>query len=302
MTSVRLGVLSDLHRSTDRAEKAAFHNQYDFGGHAARVERALAWFEREVVDALVLCGDLTHTAGESAMTAVLGECCAALDVPVIAVSGNHDVGEGEDMLARGIERLADDRLILGDPSGEMICGIRVAGLQVAPRIGYSRSTLRALPLVNDWGDEAVVLITHLPLLSRASAVAACGMAYPGDLLDRGQAATLLQTRDAATLVVSGHIHVRDAHVDGPVLQLLQTALIEPPFEATVLEIEADSAGRALVTRRTHRTSDQRAADEPTLVEPVGSWRFANGCWAVARHGARGVQDWASTGATLRLVP
>jgi predicted phosphodiesterase len=281
VTSLRLGILSDLHRTTDPRQRAEFHNEYDFAGHASRVGRALAWFEQEaVVDALVLCGDLTHSSGEGAMTAVLGECCAALAVPVIVVSGNHDVGQGEDVLAHAIERLADDRLVLADPSGDLVSGIRVAGLQVAPTSGWSRSRVRALPAVEDWGGELVVLVSHLPLLSRAAAVAACGMPYPGDLLDRERPAALLQARAGATIVIAGHIHVRDVHRDGPVLQLTQAAMIEPPFEAALLDVRADRDGCVEVTRRTHRTAERRAVQEPTLVPPVGSWRFASGGWAV----------------------
>jgi predicted phosphodiesterase len=287
---LRLAILSDLHRTTNPHECAWWQNEYDFAGHLTRVERALAWFKREAVDALVLCGDLTHAGGADAMSAVLSECCAGLEVPVIAVSGNHDVAEGEDLLADGVERVSDGRLVRAKASGELVSGIRVAGVQLAPTSGYMRSRLHALPAVEDWRDEPVVLVSHLPLLSRASAVASHGMAYPGDLLDRERAAAVLQARSAATIVVSGHIHVRDAHTEGPVLQLLQAAMVEPPYEAAVLDVRADADGGLSATRRTHRTSDQRAAHEPTLVEPVGSWRFVNGCWAVAEAGTHEWQD------------
>lgn len=280
MSSLRLGILSDLHRTTDPRERSSFHNEYDFTGHAARVQRALAWFEQQAVDALLLCGDLTHTGDETAMTTVLGECCTALDVPVIVVSGNHDVAHGKDTLARGIQRLADDRIVPGDPSGELVRGIRVAGLQLAPTSGYVRSRLRALPAIEEWGDEPVVLVSHLPLLSRATTVAAQGAQYPGDLVDRERAAVLLRARRVATVVVAGHIHVRDVHHEASVLQLAQAAMIEAPFEAAVVDICADVHGRVAVTRRTHRVADRRAEWEPTLVGPVGSWRFADSSWAV----------------------
>ena len=280
MSSLRLGILSDLHRTTNPQEWHEFHNEYDFGEHPRRIASALSWFEQEAVEALVLCGDLTHGSNERAMIAVLGEC-AALEVPVIAVSGNHDVAHGEDMLVRGIELLADDRLLRADPIGDLVSDIRVAGLQVAPTSGYGMSRLRALPAVEEWGEEPVVLVSHLPILSRAEAVAARGMPHPGDLLDREQAATLVRDRSAPTIVLSGHIHVRDAHAEGPVLQLVQSALIEPPWEAAVLDVRTDLDGGVLATRRTLRTSDRRVAHEPTLVEPVGSWRFTNGAWRAA---------------------
>jgi predicted phosphodiesterase len=290
MTSLRLGILTDLHRTTNPQESHQFHNEYDFEGHCSRVQRALAWFAEEAIDALLLCGDLTHTGELAAMSSVLGECCAGLQAPVIAVSGNHDVSQNEDLLARGIERSADSRLLAADPCGEMISGVRVAGLQLIPTCGYDRSRLRDLPALEEWGEEPVVLLSHLPLLSRAEAVAGLGMPYPGDLVDREQAAALLQTRSAATIVVSGHAHVRDVDSEGPVLQLLQAAMIEPPFEATVIDVGADVDGSVLVIRRTHRTSDRRAMNEPTLTEPVGAWRFADGVWSAVAAESLDPQD------------
>lgn len=279
MSSLRLGILSDLHRTTRVAVHGQWHNEYDFAGHAARVQRALAWFEQEAVDALAVCGDLIHFGDDAeAMTAVLGECCAALDVAVLVVSGNHDVACGEDILAAGIARAADDRLVLGDASGVLLSGVRVAGLHVEPTTGYSRSSLRALPAIDDWDDEPVVLVSHLPILSRAAAVAARGMPSTGDLVDREQAVALLQTREAATIVAAGHMHVRDAHAEGRVLQLLQAAMIEPPFDAAVLDVRTEADGAVHVTRRALSTSDQRGTYEPTLAEPVGTWRFEGGRW------------------------
>lgn len=285
MSSVRLGILSDLHRTTDSGERSQFHNEYDFQGHTARIDEALAWFRREAVDALILGGDLTHTAQPEAMSAVLRECCTELDVPVMAVSGNHDVGAGEDELARAIERAGDDRLFAGDPAGHLISGIRVAGLQLVPTSGWMRSRLLSLPAVDEWGEEPVVLISHLPLLSAASVVAAAGMPYPGDVLDREEAAALLRSRGAPTIVVSGHIHVRDALAEGPVLQLLQAAMIEPPFEAVVLDVRTEADGGVLVVTRTaRRSSDRRATHEPTFTGPVGSWQFASVSWEATDAG------------------
>jgi predicted phosphodiesterase len=280
MSSLRLGILSDLHRTTNPQERHEFHNEYDFNGHPERIERALAWFEQEAVDALVLCGDLTHTSGEIAMTALLAEW-AALELPVIAVSGNHDVAHREDLLVQGIERVAGDRIHRGDPSGELLSDIRIAGVQVTPTSGYDFSRLQSMPAVQDWGDEPVILVSHLPMLSRAAEVAARGMPHPGDLLDREQAATLLADRSAPTIVLCGHIHVRDAHFEGPVLQLVQAAMIEAPFEAAVLDVRTDVDGGVLAARRTLRTGEKRVEHEPTLVEPVGGWRFASGSWSLA---------------------
>ena len=46
----------------------------------------------------------------------------------------------------------------------------------------------------------------------------------------------LERRRAPTVVLSGHIHARDALTAGPVLQLTQAALIEAPYEASVVRV------------------------------------------------------------------
>jgi hypothetical protein len=50
------------------------------------------------------------------------------------------------------------------------------------------------------------------------------------------------------VVVHGHAHVRDALVLGSVLQIACAALVEPPFEATLLDITEEDGGRVSVRR------------------------------------------------------
>jgi predicted phosphodiesterase len=281
VSGLRLGILSDVHCTSAPDERAAWHNAYDFAGLRARVERALAWFAQEDVDLVVLCGDLTHHGDSAPLRTLLEQLRAGTPQRVLAVAGNHDVADGEDMLARELAHLGDPRLAPADVRGELLGGIRLAGVHLVPTIGYFGARLREQPALDAWGEEPVVLASHLPLLSRAAALAARGMPYPGDLLDRVQAADALRTRRAPTVVVCGHIHARDVHAEGSVLQLTQAALIEPPFDAVVLDVRPDGEGGALVTRRTLRTGEQRAAHEPALAQPDGAWRFVAGGWSDA---------------------
>ena len=113
-----------------------------------------------------------------------------------------------------------------------------------------------------------------------------------------QAAALLQARVGPTIVLAGHIHVRDAHAEGRILQLVQAALVEPPFEAAVLDVCAGGRGGVLVARRARRTSDRRGEYEPALVEAVGSWRFENGCWTNASADTSALRPQRSVGGAI----
>jgi len=277
VTTLRLGFLTDLHRCLEKGARGSWHNEYDFDGLADRIGRALTWLDDERVTLLVLGGDLTHHADSAAMRAALELCGSGSQDSVLAVSGNHDVAGGVDLLVREVERIGNPRLRLAAPGGELIGGVRVAGMHLELGSGWFRSRLREGPPVDLWGAEPVVLVSHLPLLSHAATLAARGMPYPGDLLDREPAVASLLRREAPTIVISGHIHARDVHAAGPVLQMTQGALVEPPFDAALIEIRVD-AGDVAVTRRTLRTEARAAELEPTLVGPIGSWLFSNATW------------------------
>jgi predicted phosphodiesterase len=274
---LRLGVLTDLHWSTAPAMRGAWHNEWDFAGLQDRVRRAIAWFEREQVDLLALSGDLANRGDPGSMRAALQEIRSLSPLRAVAVSGNHDVACGADLLRTELHRLADPQLTPADRRGELRGGLRLAGVHLSPGTGLLRSRLRDQPAVDAWNGETVVLISHLPLLSRASAFAARGMPYPGDLIDRETAVAPLLARGGATVVLAGHIHARDVHRSGPVLQLTQAALVEPPFDASIVDVRLDRDA-ITVTRRTLRTGDQRAWPEPTLVGPTGGWAYWRGRW------------------------
>jgi predicted phosphodiesterase len=277
VTALRLGILTDSHRTVVTGERGGWHNPYDFDGVSGRFERALRWLDRESVDVIAMCGDLTHRGDREAMRAVLEQCLRVSRRPLVAVSGNHDVARGQDVLANTIGHLDRSGLALARPEGDVVRGVRVAGLQLAPGSGWFGSRLREPPAVAAWGDEPIVMLSHFPILSRAAALATLGMPYPGDIIDRADVAAPVLARVAPTVVLSGHIHARDAHAEGPVLQLTQGALVEPPFDAAVVTVDVDAAGVS-VTRRIDRTDDRRAEYEPTLVGGWGSWRYADGRW------------------------
>src|SRR5215203_6195011 len=61
-------------------------------------------------------------------------------------------------------------------------------------------------------------------------------------------ARLLLGREAPTVVVNGHVHLRATRIEGPALQVSCAALVEPPFEVTLLDLEKLGVGRVKVRR------------------------------------------------------
>jgi len=88
-TRIRIAAAGDLHCRPDARDEVA-------ASMAAVAQQA---------DLVLLCGDLT-THGQPDQAAVLADACAGLDVPILAVLGNHDwqcnqARELSDVLARG---------------------------------------------------------------------------------------------------------------------------------------------------------------------------------------------------------
>jgi uncharacterized protein len=79
VTLIRIAAAADIHGSDV---------------HRARLEKAFAGLEGRA-DLVLLAGDLT-THGEPEQAAVVADACRLLQVPVVAVLGNHDFHAGRD--------------------------------------------------------------------------------------------------------------------------------------------------------------------------------------------------------------
>lgn len=259
---MRIGLLCDLHLADGRAAHAAWHNPYDFEGLLDRVAAALAAFAEEGVDVVAVGGDVAHHAGEAEL-GPLDRLLAGAPAPVVAVSGNHD--GGADALLAALPSARGAR-----PEGERIGGVRLAGMDLAGADWTGARTAGA-PAVGAWAGDPVVLLSHYPLLSHAARLSARGLAYPGDLLQRREHAAAIRRRGAPTVVLSGHIHARDAQRRGALLQLTAGALIEPPYEYTLVDVEPAADG--VEVRRRARSLPGPAATGPLPVLSAADERF-----------------------------
>ena len=266
--ALRVGVLTDLHHVQDPSRRAGWINRYDFAGVVERCERAIELFTREGVSRVLLLGDLAHDGDLASVRQIVR--AAGSSVPLLAVGGNHDSPDPTKRIAAA----GRDRVQLPGWRALGPDAVRLAGLRPARRARRRWAAARR-PALTTWSDSPVLLASHFPVLSHVRAITGHGLPYAGDLVDHADVAQALVARGAPTVVACGHLHVRYSVASGPLLQLGLGALVEPPFDATLLELERK--GRSLeVVRRARELDEARERRDPRLVPAEEIWRFAPG--------------------------
>jgi len=85
------------------------------------------------------------------------------------------------------------------------------------------------------------------------------------------------SRGGPTVVLNGHLHVRDACTVGPVLQLSFAALVEHPFECSVVEL--NNLGPACrITREAISLHEAPANRDAVFVPATERWDFDGARW------------------------
>jgi hypothetical protein len=261
---VRIGVLSDLHCELEPSG-SRWINPFEPEHLDERTDAALAWFSQAGVDLILLLGDLVQFANPPDLDHVFARLAAAAVAPLGTVSGNHDLRLESEFAERAAEH--GIRLLHEEPFGS-VTGVGI-GRGPAPPQYVGRLDGRA-----GAGDIAVVA-SHFPLLSEASRVAGAGLPYAGDLVNRAGLEREVRAGQRPTLLLSGHIHARCSRHDGPLLQLTVGALIEPPFDATVVEVEGTSV------RRRARRLGPIAVTDPVFAPDEERWQWSAGAWRAA---------------------
>ncbi len=267
---MRLGVLSDLHCELEPAG-SRWINLFEPEGLDRRVDAALEWFSEAQVDLILLLGDIVQVANPSDLAHVFARLAAADVAPLATVNGNHDLRFGETFAecahTHGIRLLSEEPLELARVA---VTGVAVDRGPALPQyVGRS----------GGWGGEAdlIVVASHFPLLSEASRVAGAGLPYAGDLVNRADVEGRLRSDPRPTVVLSGHIHARCSTHDGSVLQFTVGAVIEPPFDATIVELGATS----LSARRTARRLGEIAAIDPVFAGDDERWQRTDDRWVLS---------------------
>jgi predicted phosphodiesterase len=282
---LRLGLIADPHLGPDATSfppTLGFPSipiEYAMSDTMRRYRFALRQCVREDVDGVALLGDLSWSGDSESLEAGL-RLAAKPGRTVWAVSGNHDCGERVDALTRAVRWVGVENVRLASPEGEAVQGgMRVAGMGVtSENWGYTASS-GGEPDVLGWGDDLVVWLSHYPMISFAEKASRAGLYYgDNDLEDLEEAARPLLERSAPTVVVNGHMHIRDACVAGKVLQISCAALTEPPFELTFLDLERE--GDRIMVRKESVPVVPPPDDVrlPVLSPPKQEWVFEAGAW------------------------
>ncbi len=82
--------------------------------------------------------------------------------------------------------------------------------------------------------------------------------------------------DGPVVVLCGHLHAREAHAEGSVLQLAGGALIEAPHEIAIVDVEP-----GLARRRIQVLGPRVAPHDPVFAPADESWAFTGGEWRSA---------------------
>jgi predicted phosphodiesterase len=266
---MRIGVLSDLHCELEPTG-SRWINDFEPDQLDRRTDEALGWFSEAEVDLILLLGDIVQFETERDLPHVFTRLAAAAGVPLATVNGNHDVRLGAAFAAcareHGIQLLYEEPLEL---AGASVTGVGVARGPAPPqyvgRLGDGGGD-------GDGDANVVVVASHFPVLTEAAKVAAAGLPYAGDLVNRADLETQLRSDLRPKLVLSGHIHARCSTHAGELLQFTVGAMIEPPFDATLVEIDGTSV------RRTARRLGEVALTDPVLAPDDEHWRWAEGQW------------------------
>jgi len=273
---VRIGVLSDLHCELEPAG-SRWINVFEPEHLDERTDTALAWFSEAQVDLILLLGDVVQFANLSDLEHVFSRLATAGVAPLATVGGNHDLRLGDEFAdcarENGIRLLHEEPL-------EQVTGVGVDRGPAPPQY---------VGLLGGWGGgpDLVVVASHFPVLSEASRVAAAGLPYAGDLVNRLDLEGRLKSDSRPKLVLSGHIHARCSTHDGPLLQFTVGAVIEPPFDATLVEIDGTSV------RRTARRLGEIAVTDPVFAADDERWQWTSDRWEL--------QPPASSAASTRAV-
>lgn len=288
-TSTRLAVVADPHLSTRESgtSKLLEHT-------VEHLELAVADIRRRAVDAVLCVGDLTKD-GEPWNYEAFDAAVADLEVPLLAIPGNHDVpkaGAEHEVLPVGefVARYTPGEL----PYTARIGGVDVVALNSAGDDEWLFDTNdgEVPPEHLDWLDrtlasvETPLVLVHHNLPAMAAQVRAHRdavepeMAIPPELRNPQPLVDVLAHHDVP-LVLSGHLHLPSVAEHRGVVEVLAPTTCSFPQAYLLVEVGPDGTTVWFVPVVDHegmlRGYHERRADSVTAREltAMASVRLAN---------------------------
>lgn len=271
--SLRIGVLTDLHAQPHPSSDRAWINAYEPQMVEQRIRAAVAIFNDSGVDTVVLLGDITESADSKVFVDTVAQM-EALKVGINAVCGNHDWKQDDPQSFHQACQASMVRALHSDPAS--FDGVTIAGVGIECAASPP-SVFRAQPLMAMEPGALRVVASHFPVVSESRRLAACGLPYPGDLLNRTELRRSIEQDSTPVVVLHGHVHARMARRCRAMLQLGFGALIEPPFDCAVVQLDLGTPPS--VKRQCHRLGPL-ARVEPVFSPEVESWSLVDGVWSI----------------------
>jgi hypothetical protein len=283
VSALRLGVIADPHLALERVEDAGWHNPYRLADAHERLDIALAHPLLDAVDVVAVLGDLAHFGDRTSLRFVV-DAVANCDRPAVLLSGNHDVLTPgvrleDEVRARGAGHVLSP--LASTPDAPAVKAFLAAGVGLAVHEVTELTDRRFQPFDVDGRRLAPadpvtnvdVLLTHFPLLTLEDRCRDAQLLYSAHLDYLAPPPPVLPGTAGPVVVLSGHLHLRAITHEANVLQLAFAALVEPPYEIAVVDIDAD---RASVSYRCESVRAPDAERLPVLDPPTGRRQFDSG--------------------------
>jgi 3',5'-cyclic AMP phosphodiesterase CpdA len=281
---MRLGIVADPHLSVLRDAQDGWHNPYRLADAHERLDAALADPLFDDVDAFAVLGDLAHFGDRDSLRRCVDAVAKARhDRPAILLSGNHDVLEPGVRIEQEIEALDDPDVVspLAWPAASRATEVfRASGLGLHVHDVRALSDRQVEPFdvsahtLSADAPAGHVVLTHFPVLSFEQRARTARLLYSGHLAQLAPPVEPLP-RGGPVVVLSGHLHLRAVAHEGDVLQLSFAALVEPPYELSLVEIDSDDRG--LMVNYECASARPPDAEKLPIIDPAtGRWRFGAG--------------------------
>jgi 3',5'-cyclic AMP phosphodiesterase CpdA len=275
----RIAALTDTHVAPTGEPETYWHNRHEFDTALGRVEAAARIARERDADLCVMAGDIAHHGDLESMSQVI-ERLDQSGIETFIVPGNHDVVGRSGAVRRALAHTRPRGVRLAGPNWTQLdAQIVLAGADLRGKGDdfWTRGPARHMPDTT----KLAIWLSHFPVISRMERFDGAGLAYAGDARDCDRVRADLRASGVPTVVISGHLHARDAVVLPDLLEISVAASIEPPFELALVDIIRSDADFVVDVAR----SDLQESEAVTLPNLVSAHeRYAHDAgrgWSVA---------------------